>query len=216
MKHAKLIVLLLPILAYFGCDSTAPVTDHSIQDIVPLDSGNRWTYLVTQYTGGGGIQRIDTIGNVIGAPLTFNGNSGYYPSDCACKYGFLHYSGNDLVAYDSSDKTSSIVLRYPMGSDESIIVVDSIDQQGLRLQGTLRMLSTNASVTVPAGTFSCVKYEDLYLYGADTFLDTAQIIYRYYAPGVGLVMQEQYRYSPNDTPPQIEFSSKLLSYSLHH
>jgi hypothetical protein len=215
MKNIHLVIALICFTLHFGCDSTAPQTEHSIQDIMPLASGNQWTYVVSQYTTGGGLQRVDTIGDFIGASYTFDGNSGYYPTACGCPYGFLHYSGNDLLIYDSTNKTSSIVLRYPMGADESIILVDSIDQQGLRLQGALRMLSRNSSVTVPAGTFNCVKYEELYLYGADNFLDTAQIIYKYYAHGIGLVMREQYRQFPNDTPPQIEFLSKLLSYSLN-
>lgn len=215
MKYILFVITLIYSTLQFGCDSTAPQTEYSIQDIMPLASGNQWTWISSHYTSAGSLEREDTIGDFIGAPHTFDGNSGYYPTSCGCAYGFLHYSGNDLLVYDSISKTSSIKLRYPMAPDESIIVVDSINREGLRLQGVLRMLSKNASVTVPAGTFNCVKYEELYRYGADGFLDTAYIIYKYYAPGVGAVMGEQYKYFPTDTPPHIEYSSKLLSYTLN-
>lgn len=213
MKLACSILLLFACLSYLGCETSSgggPLGE-TIQNVFPMKVGNSWSYLATSYHVNGGIAEQDTFRFSIDSAGTVNGHAGFYAS--LFGVGFLYYSGNDLMADDLTGDKPQFWMRYPMEVGEEIVLKDTVNGS-YREKDIVRLVSKNTTITVPAGTFTCIWYKTT---GMDNTLngtfDTTTTSDFYVALGVGLIKTEDYLYYPDPSNPE-HTTTELISYTV--
>lgn len=133
--------------------------------LIPLETGNTWTY--EGIIGGVGGAR----GTVsISGTRTVNGTEYYEVSSSEGSY-FVDSRGDGMYVRDSFDP-EEFLIKYPVEDGE---IYDYTDSGGVTYQVTV----SKQSVEVEAGTFDAVKYD---IDGPDPEVETAT-----FASGVGLI-----------------------------
>jgi uncharacterized protein DUF3108 len=211
MKLFGSILTLFASLSYLGCtNSSSPETTQTIQNAFPLKIGNSWTYQASGYDPNG-ILHKDTARFSIDSAGTVNGHAGFYISMFGV--GFIYYSGDDLMASDLTGDDPQFWMRYPMETGEEFVIKDT-SSGSYRERDVMRLVSKNTTVTVPAGTFTCIWYKTT---GMDNTLngtfDTTTSSDLYVALGVGQIKQENYLYYPDPANPE-HTTTELISYTV--
>jgi hypothetical protein len=183
----------LSFLILDGCNKSNPVESNNLtQSIVPLAVGNSWTVLVTYYDTLGPTQvHSEEVFKVYGDTtilskqfFTYNG----FP--CAnTDSGLVMYTGYSV----SSTASYHLLYKYPTYSG------DSFDD-------SMEVTSIDTLISVPAGAFHCIKYQD-YSSGI-RFEDD------YISPGIGIIKIVDYAMLHTNNSLQIEFSRELETYTL--
>lgn len=193
MNRIASLLTLCTLLAFNSCsEDPQTTTTYTIQDIFPLSAGSFSVIQTQKYDTSDAVIRTDTVLVRIDSLVAYNGMQGYstfYVDD----YRVLFYKGDDLMSGDFISEVDEFMLRYPIPSGETYVSKDTTYSDSVRSRVTLRILSENEKVTVPAGTFDCIKYESIRMYGKPGVYDTTSLSYSYYAPHVGYVKQEEYR-----------------------
>lgn len=211
MKIAASILALFLVVLLISCDSeTASDERATIRSLFPLTVGNNWRYLFTEFDTNGALEAQDTLELTINSAGTLNGHTGVYAS-VAMNPVFLYFSSNDLWNIDvSQPDDSALSLRYPLSG---VLVLRDTTSSGLyRSRRTMRIVSEKEKITVPAGSFDCIKYETLDENGAPGEYDTASIDFMYFAPNIGLIAQQGYIHRQNRS--RLKFKNELISYTL--
>lgn len=170
----------------------------SIEYFYPMKTGNYWVYeVITDLMGNPVTQDtlIDTV-RIVGT-FTANGHTYYDFRSHNVFAGFYADSAGYIVRYDTTGSTSYVFLDT---TPHATLWQDTTDM-GL-LYRVYRSGNGDTSVTVPAGTFTCLQ----------TILDAHYLqsnppaphanprpVYWYYAHGVGLVQENTwYLHNPGD------------------
>ena len=141
MRQIHIITIAIILFSLFGCkkdDSSTNPGPSSDFVPLPLKVGNTWIYNSTNPNRSG----QDTFS--ISGTATLNEESGYRLNNDGCYYkdGILY-----LCKANSPSTTIEVVFPKNPVVGQTWIVDDN----------TWKLVATNVSITVPAGTFSCYK-----------------------------------------------------------
>jgi hypothetical protein len=211
MKTLTSFYLLVFSVLYFGCESETPADNGlSIQSLFPMAVGNEWVLANTEYDDTGLINGRDTVRIRLDSAGTINGHAGFYLTSPDNDLIFLYYAGNTIVQVDVERNISRESLRFPKTAGEEITVHDTLHEDGYRFKETVRFVSTRVPVSVPAGSFDALHFEQMSMSGQDGDLDTVTLVDMFMVPNVGLVYQRYY-----DMPGRTLMSKQeLLSYTI--
>lgn len=185
-------------------ESTSPSTP---MEIVPLREGTRWIYSVSQYDSAQTLRwtLLDTL--QIGTPTIHNGKTWYPYVDISYRLSTLE---DTLFYRNENDGLWAIMYlrllnskpyqlyKYPAIISDTFATYTnySFDSSTVYRQyeqvGGLQDI-----ISVPAGTFSCIRY-DTHLQSLDptnmTVLQDNIFTQSYVAPGIGLIKSINYNY----------------------
>lgn len=197
---ARIFVLLCASLALFSCESN-PVTPSS-EDIgwIPFKKGNLWKFIRTYYDPLGNVILIqhnaDSI--FIAADTVLDGKKWYYRRYFGHKLAYRNTSSGVMARLVSENTlaTPFVQYKFPVQTGEAFgfpIVFFSGYQAWLDdITYTATVISTDTTITVPAGSFRCVQYR----------LQRASHIFswqdEFIAPRFGWVKRDSY-YTSNDS-----------------
>ena len=176
---------------FLGCSdsSTEPETQKvTIDSLFPLKIGNSWSVQVKEYSKSTGmLSGTDTTDILVTGNTTFKGLSAFSATFDGDP-GVIYKSGNDLYFVDMPSGFQQLVARYPMTIGQTDKVIDTLVDD-TRTRVFFKLLSSNESVTVPAGTFSTYHFQEIDLSGKAEPLDTLGITNTYFTPGTGFIRQ---------------------------
>lgn len=158
-----LIILCLAGMSFsLGCDSD-PNSIQGYGFIMPLAVGNEWCHeteffsLDTTFTGCLTLNDI----TMIEGSLCYYDTSDVYGNDLPSP--FYHHDTIGLWIYWCGDITGGcrkvLTAPYPARLGDSYILDTMIDERLDTIVSTIRVVSTDTLVRVPAGDFRCFKYE---------------------------------------------------------
>ena len=186
MKTTALVLTLL--LFVLGCskksDNPVSTVDDTTNQILPLQVGNSWTYNVMTYDTAGTGTFYALINMVVVRDTTIGGERWYIVSSSgASGVGILKVKSDGLWYHSAAG--NFLGIKYP-AADLSAFLMQSI---------TVSVVSNSASVTVPKGTFSCIKYG---VTQGTSFFGPGPTDY-YFSKGKGLVQINIYIVSGSKT-----------------
>jgi len=212
MNSQKLLLLLsIALIALMPSCEKETNEPLKINVLMPLSTGNSWTYKGTRL---GSSEKIDTMVTSIGEKITIKGQTGFlFPQGEMPHHtvflGINDAEGNLKSIGGFSDVDTLIVpsIQYKINAAKgekweftSVSVTyneGTFDQDVL----TIECLSTDTLVTTPLGTFHCKLFEHFRNSGDDTFR-------AFYAENIGLIRSEHYEYDKLFT------FSELIKYEL--
>jgi hypothetical protein len=191
--------LLLSILLVASCGdkSTNP---KQVGDIWPLKVGNLWRAQVVEYDTNAVVISTDTLVLEVAKDTIIHNETFYIITVNGVRdpeVPPLTERSDGIYWYWSLPDTIALCLKYPAavndwfywGNDSAVVV------------------STNISVTVPAGTFSCYQYD---IYSSPSQLKQSS----YYSPYYGPVKSEEYSKTQGGRL-YVYLKMELISYVLH-
>jgi len=212
---------LVPFLLLFVISTcTNKGTDSGISDeqIVPVAVGNSWSFVELPAAGFNGdtsvytltitkdtmmtllIDGVTNIGRWYRVTGFAGGPPTYYAdrSDGHWMTFFINDGQNDIPVV-------SLVAKYPasIGDTYTRLYPPPINSGSQNVE----VISTGTSVTVAAGTFSCVGYR------VTLISDGRRQVDAYYSPGVGLVKINHYDLAPGDN--SVTRETRLTGYSVN-
>ena len=201
MKRLSIFLFSCLIIVSNSCDDNSTDSYFS-KNLIPFKLNNSWESVHFLYDSSGIAFYSDTIVTQIVKDTVISGIRFYKYG----KYSIDHYTTKPdgiwlyFFHFDSTEE-HSLYFKYPCEQGNTYTFTLS------RPPAVVSVLSTNHSVQVEAGTFSCILYR-FDLEGLDSYHDF------YVAPGVGIVKAESYRPKVSGT----FFKSaedRLLSYHLN-
>ncbi len=203
--------------AIISCKNSTDTGTQSQGVIMPLAIGNTWIYLDNGYDSNGHLivpSRLDTL--LINDTITYGKDVLYIPQNRKIYY----YNKTDglSIRYNFAPE-ETLFAKYPAKAgdifrhDSYILTKESSpDPLGLAAADYI-VSSTTESVTVPAGTFICYKYNaDYYDTTKHQLLDRYNT---YYAPNVGMIKSEDFHLDSATQTLMIAQTSQLTKVILH-
>jgi hypothetical protein len=164
-RIAPLLTLFIVLTLIAGCSKTK-------DEIIPLNVGNLWIYKTEKFD------------------QNSNQDQPQYSSHCilkdTIKFGELYYlfegflpwiNKKDGLYVLAQDTVAELFLKYPAAVNDVYIN---------KLKDSIIIKKTDEKVNVPAGNFTCYKYE------VNNSANTTVTSYLYIAPGKGIVQIEDY------------------------
>ena len=207
MKRFLLLILAISLTFAAGCSNSSGPPSRSSQ-IMPLSVGNEWIGQVTHYNAQGISDStwLDTLG--VSKSEVINGETWYYVNSFWFYNGdtshqWLTARSDGVYSCDSEHFAKAWRLaKYPAKPEDSVVTFDStFDSLGNGQADGITVDTTNLSVTVPAGTFSCYVYRGFDYYQQGDVGGSAVEPGNYYDAGVGPI---QFGYfNPDGTHPNV-------------
>ena len=183
MRLSALSMLLVGTMSIGGCSNDTGFRPSLQQDqILPLATGNFWEFLRTGIDSSGTSIDSSSLMVTVGQPDTFGTEKAYPVSNFRLEFEdpgpLLRVNRTDglynVAVRPSPDPPSFIhVLTFPT------VIGDSLPYSGY----IIRTGSVNESVTVPAGSFTCIRY--------DILLNGITVGQTYVVPNIGIVKSWQ-------------------------
>jgi hypothetical protein len=185
--YSKRYIIILVAILVSGCSNSAS-NGVASGVLMPLTYDNNWTYGgVSTDSVTGKSYFTDTVTDSVKYTM-FSINSLWSAviSTNDSEIGFprrLYRNAADGLPYsDAGSNFDNLIAKYPANVgdafQDSLVVTDESSPTPRDTAMTMYVLGTNETVTVPAGSFQCMKY-GFAPFGGQSFL--------YYAPGVGLI-----------------------------
>ena len=205
-----LLVLTASTLLFGGCAKSNPVGANLSQPgIVPLSVGNRWTYKDFSYDTTGVV--TDSSGETHGIladtvlfgkrMFSYNGMFCANADSGLVEYGGLSFISEPPPPHDTT-VTFSLLYRYPVSAGDQYSTIG----------WQIHVGTTDTSITVPAGTFHCIRYE---FYQSSSTSKSYEYYDNYLCPQVGEVLDVSYfADSYPKSPNRVSSVMELQSYSL--
>ena len=186
MYSKRHIIILIAILVS-GCSNSAS-NGVASGVLMPLTYNNNWTYgSVSTDSVTGKPYFTDTVSDTVKYTIfsiksLWSGVVSTNDSEIGVPGRYYRNAADGLHYSDPGSNIDNLIAKYPANAgdtfQENFIITDENSPTPRDTSITVTVLATNASVTVPAGTFQCMKYASLPL-GRSSI--------SYYAPGVGLI-----------------------------
>ncbi|MBN1447061.1 MAG: hypothetical protein JXA28_03955 [Bacteroidetes bacterium] len=167
---------------FTGCsEEENPAAPQAPPEIMPLQPGNAWTYQLTNYDASGAVRSSAEMTAFILGDTLIDG-------ELWSEYGPV-YPGSEFFM----NRTDGLWYRQRNVSLPGLMAKYPASPGNVFTEGhgdTVRVLSVERDVTVPAGLFRCHEYEQR----SELIVgDTIRFRYRRcFSPGVGMVLLEQY------------------------
>lgn len=195
-----------------GCDKSATIVDPPVSTdvIFPLAVNNEWVYTKKYFDTTGAIssQSNTTLSIVkdsvrLGEKIYVNNQSVYFVNRT-----------DGFWIFDITGKSDNqyLLLKYPCKLNETYNGAPTIYRNGVPNVATVTVASLNESVTVPAGTFTCIKYV-VESHDPATGKKDDRVI-NYCSPKTGLIIYERYNYYDNGTKTRIDRKDELVRVTL--
>jgi hypothetical protein len=210
MKKVNLLsILILLLFSLISCDESAvnePPKKSNNNEIVPLSIGNNWVYLNYDYE----IKPTPTIvysDEKITKDTIIN-NVKYFVLEKLFSPG-KSFCYSDSSGYFQSSKDYNVKIKYPVQVGEVFYMSPYHD--------TVKVISVNQKITVPAGTFECIHYQsfDTIPKREDNGVIREKYLAKvdfYYSVGVGMVLTN---YSTSENNRSIVMIKKeLMEYTV--
>lgn len=175
--------------------------DQEIGVIMPLKDGNVWYYKVTEYNNLGSAIRIYTDSIRVFKEKSINDEKWfevYFPMISEKNVLYMTNSDRGLHAICRNcpeyDGTKLLLAKYPEINNTyySGFYVDTLNTNSTFIDSsTIMFQSANQSVTVPKGSYDCVKYTG-YFESQKAALNSKPYLNAYFTPNFGLVKAETY------------------------
>jgi len=213
----KKYLLLTFCFAIISCKNSTDIGTQSQGVIMPLALGNTWIYIDHGYDSNGHLivpSPSDTL--LINDTITYGKDVLYIPRDR--KIYYINKADGLWIRYDFDSK-EIFQAKYPtkVGDiyrhDSYILTKESSPDPLGEVAADYIVSSTTESVTVPAGTFICYKYNaDYYDTASHQLLDRFNT---FYAPNVGLIKEEDFHFDTVSQTLMIAQSHQLTKVILH-
>ena len=183
-----ILVVLIALLA--GCknsdkSSTEPIIDpNTTSVIVPIALGNKWIRSGTVYDTSGSILSTFTDSISVSRDTTIENSKWFVLQMQGLEYMVANYEKGLYWLYGANSK--GIWYQYPAALKDSFIVFGNTSY--------VRVLSVDTVIIVPAGTFSCYKYQ----FDSYAFVGTiggGRTIW-FASPNKGFIKSEYYTSTP--------------------
>ena len=203
-SYQRLLIRCLAILSFatssfIGCSGDNPVeSNNSIPAIIPLAIGNSWSFSTTMYDTLGSIQaQLEITQTVTGDTTLFGKRLFKYYSLWAANTdsGIISYSGYSISSFSPTDTVASYVLLYKYPA-----------RPGDNFRTGMSVVSIDTLITVPAGSFNCIKYQSSIYSPLDGYI--------YIAPGIGIIKTINYYYNLKSDPSRLAEIMELKTYVL--
>ena len=204
-------VLLFATMFSIGCDSTSSdtSTEYTLRELMQLKPGNSWTYRIQKYNINGSLTSTDSVRMFVDSLGTESGREGFYISGTEGNR-FLYYEDSFLRTLNAR---RSIEFNYPMIPGTDFATFDTIYADDSYTKKLHRVVTNNTMVTVPAGTFDCVRYHKIEIYGATKKdRDTVEQYEVYLVSGIGKVREDYYKWS--DSTRYLVSTTQLARYTV--
>lgn len=193
--------VLILISIFFGCETNNPVMlDNMNKGLIPIAKGNTWYYSGISYDSLGNITgNFDEIHDVRGDTILFGKKLTFYSGH------FITYTDSGIIRYGgysiSSKTPKDTIVHYELLFKYPASVGDSYGY-GRKIG------AVDTTITVPAGTFKCVKY--MSYSNGNLYYDD------YICYGVGLIKSvNYYRDYYKNNPSQVSSVIELTTYKLN-
>ncbi|HYF02254.1 MAG TPA: hypothetical protein VEC36_02675 [Patescibacteria group bacterium] len=194
---------------FFGCsdnNSTEPDTTKS-EGIIPLKVGNQWIFKryhidstgtqIAEYRDTMQITGTKMFDNEMWYKTYISAGSGYITAEV-----FQLNRANGLWNRDYIGEPN-LAVKFPAQAGDTFYSGEPDDLQDTMFHRKMHVLSTDTTITTPAGMFKCYAYG--YYYNSSKIL--AQLIF--YAPSVGYIKEELYAGTGLD-----RYGVELINYTL--
>ncbi len=200
MKIISLFIIVC-LLIFYSCSENSTEGNVDSNILIPFKVGNNWEYKGIYYdTLGNVIDTHNTVEQIIKDTIISNmhfytyDNWGVYytiKEDGVWMYLFYQNGTEEHYLYDKYPCKTNDTYSFPFGRPPAIVTV----------------LSTNQSIQVEAGTFSCI----LYHFQFDSLNSYNNI---YIAPGIGIIKYEHFQGRQSSTAYKT-IESNLIRYQLY-
>jgi len=209
-RSYHLLVIAIPLLS-LACKNNPVDSNPPVVHIIPMKVGNSWTYAQTNY---------DTLGNI-----TSSGEFKFLVAKDSLIAGKTFFAVfRDTLVASSYYHGYFSGLPWRVNTDSGLVKIKDLLPNGpylileykypaltndffIRDDLGAKVIATNVSVQVPAGTFNCIKYE--FSYGLRLF----EV---YIQPGLGEIKSVAYfGYNPFSKKDSVSSTTALKSYILN-
>lgn len=190
-------LLIILLAASCGDKSTNP---KQVGEIWPLKIGSQWSFQLTEFDTNAVVISIDTLVLEVVKDTIIHNETFYLLTANGVRDPEVWPMTNrdDGLWYYRDPDTIVILIKYPVTVGESFF----------QLHDSLVVVSIDTLVTLPGGSFHCVRYDD-YL------ITTGRLLGQIYAaPGVGLIKKEDFSQTFGGRLYLSEVM-ELISYVLH-
>jgi hypothetical protein len=187
-----LTIFTLLLITFVSCEKEEQ--EKNIDSLMPINTGNSWTYKETYHDYG---YIIDTTTTEIGEKISINGIS-YFSTIPESPNNSRFLCGNDefgnIVYYGAISNLDTLIstsVAYKrdaaLGDKWNYEMVYEDDNSGIfeEEETNVKCISTDTLITTPKGSFHCKVYESVINSGKDTFKE-------YISINIGIVKTEHY------------------------
>lgn len=211
MKYILYTISVLFIAMVVGCEGTTDPNNNNVsQDVIfPLAVNNEWVYQETIFDSNGVVSRQNNYSTAIVKDSIRLGEKVFIDQS-----GFIYVNRTDGLWYlnDGINRNEQLLaFKYPCKIGDTF-PGSHFNYNGEKDLVTMTVVSLNESITVPAGTYTCIKYIGEG-YFPSSGLKTDRRMY-YLAPKIGIVLIEDYDYINHQANPYLAFRTELTRVTL--
>lgn len=201
MKKLGIFFFIGLVLVSYSCDDST-TNSYFPNRLIPFKLNNSWEYVHFFYDTSGNVISLDTTITQVVKDTVISGIRFYKYGN----YSIDHYTTKEdgIWLYEfhlDSTEEHSLYFKYSCKKGDTYPFILG------RPHAVVSILSTNQSVQVEAGTFSCILYR-FDLEGLDSYLNI------YIAPGIGIVKYENFQARKSGTIYK-RAEERLVSYHLN-
>jgi hypothetical protein len=206
LKNTRLLsAVFLSVLMICACSKkdSNPVTPGAPTTVFPLAVGNQWImqgYIFDVASNALKMAGKDTL--TVGRDTTIQGETWYSQGDGT----YMSNRTGGLWQYNA-DYGRQLYFKYPAQVNDTYSMISGDAVNGFDT-ASVKVISINQSITVPAGTFSCISYQWI-----AKNIQGARITYQV-APGKGPVYYQMEGVNPLNSQWMIYIKSELIRYSI--
>ena len=171
-----------------------PIAPNTIRTIlIPLAVGNEWDMVRTGFDSIGTVTSTEAESILIKADTTIAGQHWFYRDYGIYYFAYQNTETGVLTRLISpyADTNALIYFKYPTQVGDTYghpWVIESPDHASMTdTAEQTTVLSTDEVITVPAGTFHCIKYHTILLpFGSNFYFD------EYVSPNYGWIRTDEY------------------------
>ncbi len=181
MKRSFFIIIVVASLIFLTACPDDPNSPSTPVEILPLALGNYWIMESLKLDSVGSVLRTTYDTLEINDEMTYQGKQYFMLTNVGVRNGS---DGMYQLIHDTENDTYQevLTLKYPAKAGD--VFMSGSDE--------ITVMATNISITVPAGTFKCYQYRDVYEVIDDENPEYSGKYIRdmFVAPGIGFVKME--------------------------